>query len=170
VIAGAADGDRDDLADPFDNCPEVSNVDQADLDGDGAGDACDRMTCGNGVRELAEQCDDGNLVEGDGCSARCFTPIGELLAFFDASVRSGRLVGSGPGRSGAGRLEALRNQLEALGRNYDRRATQGTCGKLGSVLERADGSPRPLDFVAGDDRPELADRIGELQSALGCDG
>jgi cysteine-rich repeat protein len=28
-------------------------------------------TCGNGVLETLEQCDDGNLVSGDGCSASC---------------------------------------------------------------------------------------------------
>ncbi len=30
-------------------------------------------TCGNGVVEYDEQCDDGNLVNGDGCSASCRT-------------------------------------------------------------------------------------------------
>lgn len=29
--------------------------------------------CGNGVIEVAEQCDDGNTVNGDGCSATCAT-------------------------------------------------------------------------------------------------
>lgn len=28
-------------------------------------------TCGNGELECAEQCDDGNLRDGDGCSAAC---------------------------------------------------------------------------------------------------
>lgn len=28
-------------------------------------------TCGNGFRETGEACDDGNTVDGDGCSARC---------------------------------------------------------------------------------------------------
>ena len=27
--------------------------------------------CGNGVRETSEQCDDGNLLDGDGCNANC---------------------------------------------------------------------------------------------------
>ena len=29
--------------------------------------------CGNGVREGSEQCDDGNLVSGDGCTATCLS-------------------------------------------------------------------------------------------------
>ena len=30
-----------------------------------------RAICGNGQVEGAEQCDDGNTVDGDGCSADC---------------------------------------------------------------------------------------------------
>ena len=40
VIAGASDADGDEIADPFDNCPNVANVDQADATLDGVGDAC----------------------------------------------------------------------------------------------------------------------------------
>jgi probable HAF family extracellular repeat protein len=35
------DSDGDGVADANDNCPDVSNADQADADGDGVGDACD---------------------------------------------------------------------------------------------------------------------------------
>jgi cysteine-rich repeat protein len=33
-------------------------------------------TCGNGTRELGEDCDDGNVVNGDGCNDRCATERG----------------------------------------------------------------------------------------------
>jgi cysteine-rich repeat protein len=48
---------------------------QEDGDGDGVGDACDAQTCGNGIEEPGEPCDDGNLVVGDGCD--CTVPICE---------------------------------------------------------------------------------------------
>ncbi len=33
--------------------------------------SCPAQVCGNGIREVGELCDDGNLVEGDGCSNDC---------------------------------------------------------------------------------------------------
>jgi hypothetical protein len=41
LIAGASDTDGDEVADPFDNCPDAANVSQADTNLDGIGDACD---------------------------------------------------------------------------------------------------------------------------------
>lgn len=38
----APDTDLDGISDDIDNCPDISNPDQADVDGDGLGDMCDR--------------------------------------------------------------------------------------------------------------------------------
>ena len=92
--AGQADTDGDGIGDSCDNCPLMSNGDrsfittcnpngdgvldeyigepalcnQADFDNDNVGDACD---CGDGLNTFAEGCDDGNTVDGDGCSTSC---------------------------------------------------------------------------------------------------
>lgn len=41
VCVNSSDGDGDTVCDADDNCPAVANPDQADLDGEGTGDACD---------------------------------------------------------------------------------------------------------------------------------
>lgn len=33
------------------------------------------LTCGNGILDAGEECDDGNVVDGDGCSATCETEL-----------------------------------------------------------------------------------------------
>jgi hypothetical protein len=58
-IAGAAeDSDGDGYADRSDNCPGVSNPNQADSDGDGKGDPCDPDRDGDGVNNNRDNCPD----------------------------------------------------------------------------------------------------------------
>ena len=48
------DTDGDGVADAVDNCPQISNSGQADLDGDGEGDACDDDIDGDGLDNATE--------------------------------------------------------------------------------------------------------------------
>lgn len=68
--------DQCDLScDNFDGlCQEFAGCGQGeDQDADGTLDSCAVKvpTCGNGVLDCGEECDDGNSIDGDGCSAKC---------------------------------------------------------------------------------------------------
>ena len=80
------DTDDDGLGNVCDNCHEVQNPEQEDTDQNCpelpfsesedplCGDACqEQPICGNGMIESPEECDDGNLIPGDGCSNTCMT-------------------------------------------------------------------------------------------------
>lgn len=47
------------------------------------------LTCGNGVLESGEACDDGNNVDNDGCNSSCLVELGSSCAL-DADCASGR--------------------------------------------------------------------------------
>jgi cysteine-rich repeat protein len=64
-----ADGDDDDLGDACDNCPDDANVDQADADSDGLGDACD--TCPDDPDPDCGACDSGSDTDSDGVGDDC---------------------------------------------------------------------------------------------------
>jgi hypothetical protein len=53
---GVPDADGDGVPDAEDNCPNTPNADQADLDGDGEGDACDPDVDGDGVPNETDNC------------------------------------------------------------------------------------------------------------------
>jgi len=59
VLSALADSDGDEIPDRFDNCPFVANSDQENTDQDGFGNACDAFTCGDGILQDSEFCDDG---------------------------------------------------------------------------------------------------------------
>ena len=65
------DTDGDGICDELDNCPTVSNDDQADDDGDGFGDLCDTCTDSNlSETVLIGDCDSGvaNATLDTGCT------------------------------------------------------------------------------------------------------
>ena len=80
----AVDRDGDSVADGQDNCPDVPNSDQSDLDGDGTGDACDNGgtedpgpdTDADGIQDADDNCPltpnpDQADLDGDGVGDAC---------------------------------------------------------------------------------------------------
>ncbi len=66
-----ADCDNDGIPNGEDNCPEISNEDQADLDGDDIGDVCDEDRDGDGADNNSDPCpDDPNDDCVDECTGR----------------------------------------------------------------------------------------------------
>jgi gliding motility-associated-like protein len=60
------DIDGDGILNSLDNCPEIANADQADLDNDGIGDVCDDDIDGDGVLNTEDNCVDvANPSQGD---------------------------------------------------------------------------------------------------------
>ena len=53
------------------SCDRDGNPQTPDVCNDDGQCVADSAVCGNGVIENGEQCDDGNLLDGDGCSATC---------------------------------------------------------------------------------------------------
>lgn len=74
--ASGSDQDNDTVADVEDNCPDKSNWNQADMDGDGIGDACDTDIDGDGFDDAVDNCPyvknpDQTDQDGDGWGDAC---------------------------------------------------------------------------------------------------
>lgn len=94
--------------------------------------------------------------------------IDDLVTAAEEVVSQDTLVGSGPGRSGLGRLNAWMSMLRGARAKLQSADVDGACANLFNTHRRADGAPRPPDFVEGPATRDLADRIRELSQDLGC--
>lgn len=65
------DSDGDNVNDAADTCPNTPERTQVDANGCPVVGPPPPPNCGNGTVNAGEQCDDGNTVNGDGCSSGC---------------------------------------------------------------------------------------------------
>ena len=78
LLAAMPDDDGDGVLDNVDNCPAVPNPDQADIDGDGIGNACDTDNDNDGIDDELDNCPavpnpDQADIDGDGIGNACDT-------------------------------------------------------------------------------------------------
>jgi hypothetical protein len=127
------DDDGDGVEDTVDNCPDVSNADQADADADGFGDACD-----NCPRDPNPGQEDGfgDPRLGDVCECPCFSPL---------EVAS--LVGTLSDSSTYGELTCVDTRVPAKPLSYVRavRLDGGPC-----AVETHDCSALAVEFTEDD--------------------
>ncbi|MBX7194274.1 MAG: DUF4215 domain-containing protein [Sandaracinaceae bacterium] len=108
-------------------------------------------TCGNGFRETGETCDDGNTMEGDGCSAMCRTEVAPVCG--DGTRDRGEECDDGNTRNGDG---CDRSCLVELGPCDPAPATRDASARPDASCNDA-GPPQPADAAidAGPDVPVL---------------
>lgn len=94
--------------------------------------------------------------------------MAEAIGFFDDSVASELLDGSGPGNAAQGRLRAFGNMLEAADDLIEAGEFELACEQLWDAYQRADGLHPPPDFVVGEAREEIADMILDVIFTLEC--
>ncbi len=129
-------------------------------DGSSSDDASEPV-CGNGIIEDAEQCDDGNLEPGDGCSSRC---TDEFKRVFITSEVYGSNLG---GLDGADDL--CQQRADAAGLRGEFRAWLSD--SVESPLTRFTPSAVPYVRIDGvqvaSDWADLTD--GEIDAVIGVD-
>jgi len=93
--------------------------------------------------------------------------VADLITFFEDEVAARHLVGVGAkGKSDPNRLKAFSNMLAVAQRQIALGNYEGALLQLQSAYAKVDGQPNPLDFVSGDSRQALADKIMELIELL----
>ncbi|MDC0464685.1 thrombospondin type 3 repeat-containing protein [Pseudomonadales bacterium] len=126
------DSDGDSIGDNVDNCPSLSNSDQLNTDGDGAGNICDSDDDNDGYSDDAEAVDGTDPLNRFSCKAGCFSfdvdesqaaqpltdgllVIRHLFGFSGDSLTSGAVAGT----AGRGAPDAIQSYLTAADAELD---------------------------------------------------
>jgi hypothetical protein len=194
-INPACDTDADGYPDIDDNCHEVSNPDQANLDNDGFGDACDTDDDNDGVLDTSDNCPaiaNGSQVDtdhdgsGDACDA---DDDGDGVADVDDTC-PGSPTGTDTDANGCsttqlidllndlvedsgltgGNLNALQAKLAGIAAvlNDGKPSNDSSvCGSLGAFVNQVD-SLRKAGKLSASDADQLTETATSLMESIGC--
>lgn len=161
------DADGDGVPDQFDNCPTTPNPDQADLDGDGLGNACDPDDDADGVNDTTDNCptvpNPGQAdLDRDGVGDAC-DPDDDGDAVADASdVCSGTVIPEGVRRLAKNRYALVDDDttFDTTSPGGPRYTTADTGGCSATQIGVARGLP-PNQYRDGITRRVLEDWIAD---------
>jgi len=91
TFQSSLDGDGDGIGDDFDNCPNISNTNQTDLDSDGTGDVCDSETIitSNTILMTNTSLGGSLIVEGVSLTINSGISLDIDLANFELIIKNG---------------------------------------------------------------------------------
>ena len=94
--------------------------------------------------------------------------LDNVVAVVNQAVASGALTGDGNGESGAQRLKAWMNMLQAAQQSSASGNVGGACAVLEQAYLRSDGTTPPPDFVRGSAAQSIAKLLQALRTEFGC--
>jgi hypothetical protein len=92
--------------------------------------------------------------------------IDDTEDFIDDSLDDGTLEPVGPGNSGEGKIDDIKEMLAKAQAYIDEGDTENAIGTLKALLKKCDGKPKPPDKVTGEAAEELAARIQSMIDEL----